>query len=112
MEANDKKSLTLSNGIFKLQVQKEPKCLRTESQVINDKKTRPNQKVTKKENNELKVKSCPKNFFHEKPKKDVDGVRSKQWSSIEFDQGYYYERRQCFIIEQIIQTDKKVRRQH
>ena len=91
-----------------------PTSLRTQYQVQNETQIRKNQKVIKKDNDELIVKNYPKNknkqpIFQQPKLPNCPSCKGNIW--LEFDKGYY-----CTICEYIInkqkhQIDKKVLRQ-
>ena len=60
-EAKDKSYVILANGDIILRERARPKFLRTQYPNIDDTKSRRNQKVIKNGNDDLEVKSYPKN---------------------------------------------------
>ena len=96
---------------MKLRKRKEPKPLRTQCQVLNETKTRKNQKCIKTENAEIQVNPYPEVKIKQKLRKlEVDiccpSFRQRSW--IEFDKGYSCCICELFVIKQKHQIDKKV----
>ena len=88
-----------------------PFSLRTQYQVQNETQIRKNQKVTRKDNDELVVKNYPKN---EQPiiQQQLPNCPScKQNNWLEFDKGYYCRNCEYIIDKQKHQIDKNVLRQ-
>ena len=82
-----------------------PKSLTTQYQVKNQTKIRTNQKVIRNDDNQLVVKTYPKN---KQRKFDLPNCPScKQNSWLEFDRGYYCNNCEYIINKQKHQIDKK-----
>ena len=91
-----------------------PTSLRTQYQIQNDIKIRRNQKVTRKNNDELVVKNYPKSkqpINQQKKFKPPNCPSCKQNKWLEFDKGYYCTNCEYIINKQKHQIDKKVLRQ-
>ena len=92
----------------------EPKSLRTQYQVQNETQIRRNQKVIKKDINQLKVKNYPKYkqpIIQQQKFKPPNCPSCKQNTWLEFDKGYYCTNCEYIINKQKHQIDKKIRRQ-
>ena len=93
----------------------EPKSLRTQYQVQNETQIRKNQKVIRNDNDELIVKSYPKNknkqpIIQQQSKlPNCPSCKRKNW--LKFDKGYYCKNCEYIINKQRYQIDKNVRRQ-
>ena len=92
----------------------EPKSLRTQYQVQNETQIRRNEKVIKNDNDQLIVKSYPKNKqpnIQQQKFKPPNCPSCKQNTWIEFDKGYYCTNCEYIINKQKHEIDKKIRRQ-
>ena len=90
-----------------------PSSLRTQNQVQNETQIRKNQKVVKKDNDQLVVENHPKNK-NKQPniQKQLPNCPScKQNNWLEFDKSYYCKNCEYIINKQEHQIDKKVLRQ-
>ena len=89
----------------------EPKSLRTQYQVQNETKIRRNQKVIKKDNDQLIVKNYPKNkqpiIRQQLP--NCPSCKRNNW--LEIDKGYYCKNCEYIIDKQKHQIDKNILRQ-
>ena len=101
------------NNILKLRY--EPKSLRAQYQIQNETQIRRNQKVIKIDNDQLTVKSYPKNkkqpIQQESKFKPPKCPSCKQKMGLEFDKGYYCTNCEYIINKQKHQIDKQVLRQ-
>ena len=91
-----------------------PTSLRNQYQVPNDTQLRRNQKVIKKDNDQLVVKNYPKTkqtIIQQQNCKPPNCPSSKQKTWLEFDKGYYCTNCEYIINKQKHQIDKKVHRQ-
>ena len=90
-----------------------PSSLRTQYQVQNETKIRRNQKVIKKDNDELIVKNYTKNrqpIIQQQPKlPNCPSCKRNNW--MEFDKVYYCKNCEYIINKQKHEIDKNVRRQ-
>ena len=94
-----------------LRKQDPPISLRTQYQVQNETKIRKNQKVIKKDNDELVIKNYPKNkqpIIQQQKFKSSNCPSCKQNNLLEFDKGYYCTNCEHIINKQKHQIDKKV----
>ena len=92
----------------------EPQSLRTQYQVQNETQIRKNQKSVKNDNDELVVRSSPKNkqpFIQQQNYKPPNCPSCKRNSWLEFDKGYYCQNCEYIINKQKHQIDEKVFRQ-
>ena len=91
----------------------EPKSLRTQYQVQNETQIRRNQKVVKNDNDQLVVKSYPKNEQPTQQQKfklpNYPSCKRNNW--LEVDKGYYCKNCEYIINKQKHQIIKKVLRQ-
>ena len=97
-----------------LKLRDPPTSLRTQYQVQNETQIRRNQKVIRNDNNQLIVKSYPKNkqpIIQQQKLKPPNCPSCKQNSWLEFDKGYYCKNCDYIINKQKHQIDKKVPRQ-
>ena len=86
--------------------------MRTQYQVQNDTKIRRNQKVIKNDNDQLIVKTYPKNKKQSIIQQKLPNCPScKRNTWIEFDKGYYCTNCEYIINKQKHQIDKQVLRQ-
>ena len=91
-----------------------PKSLRTQYQVQNETQIRRNQKVIKNDNNELVVKTYPKNkqpIIQQQKFKSPNCPNCKRNNWLEFDTGFYCTNCEYITNKQKHQIDKKVLRQ-
>ena len=90
-----------------------PTSLRTQYQVQNETQVRRNQKVIKKDNEQLVVKNYPKNKnkqqIIQKQLANCPSCKRNNW--LEFGKGYYCKNCEYSINKQRHQIDKKVLRQ-
>ena len=88
----------------------EPKSLRTQYQVQNETQIRKNQKVIRNDNDQLVVKTYPKNkkpIIQKQKFKPPSCPTCKQITWLEFDKGYYCTNCEFIINKQKHQIDKK-----
>ena len=91
-----------------------PKSLRTQYQVQNNTHIKKNHKIVKNDNDELVVKSYPKNkqpIIQQQKLKPPNCPNCKHNNWLEFEKGYYCENCEFIINKQKHQIDKKVLRQ-
>ena len=89
----------------------EPKSLRTQYQVQNETQIRKNQKVIKNDNDQLVVKSYPKNkqsIIQQQKLKPLNYPACKQNNWLEFDKGYYCTNCEYIINKQKHQINKNI----
>ena len=114
VEVKDHRYLIHPTENIILREREPPKSLRTQNQVQNDIQIRKNQKVIKDNNNELIVKSYPKNKqpTQQQPKFNLPNCPScKRNNWLEFNKGFYCQNCEYIIDKQKHQIDKRVRRQ-
>ena len=114
VEVKDKRFLIHPTENIILRKREEPKSLRTQYQVQNEKQIRRNQKVIKNDNDQLVVKNYPKNkqpIIQQQKFKLPNCPSCKQNNWLEFDKGYYCTNCEYIINKQKHQIDKNVLRQ-
>ena len=111
LEVKDKRYLIHPTENIILRLRDPSKSLRTQSQVQNDTQIRKNQKVPRKENDDLEVKNYPKKKqpTKQQPKfKPPNCPSYKQNNWLEFDKAYYCQNCEKINNKQKHQIDKKV----
>ena len=112
VEVKDKRFLIHPTENIILRKREEPKSLRTQYQIQNEKQIRRNQKVIKNDNDQLVVKNYPKNnqsIIQQSKLPNCPSCKRNNW--LEFDKGYYCRNCEYIINKQKHQIDKKVLRQ-
>ena len=114
VEVKDKRHRIRPTENIILTLRDPPNPLRTQYPVQIETQIRKNQKLIKKDNNELEVKNYPKYkqpIFQQLKLKPPNCPSCKQNVWLEFDKGYYCQNCEYFIKKQKRQIDKKVRKQ-
>ena len=111
VEVKDKRFLIHPTENIILRKREEPKSLRTQYQVQNEKQIRRNQKVIENDNGQLVVKNYPKNKHPiiQKQLPNCPNCKKNNW--LEFDKGYYCQNCEYIINKQKHQINKNILRQ-